>query len=100
MILFGLVFGRWWRTTLAVSVVAWPVMLVMTGITGEVAALAFAAFLSVANAAIGVLAHQGLLRLARLGSRAASTLQPPFATTGRKVPCHVALRVPAERRFP
>lgn len=75
MILFGLLFGRWWRTALAVSAVAWPVLLVATGITGEAATLAVAAVLSVANAALGVLAHQVLLRLFRLSSRRASTTQ-------------------------
>ena len=70
MIFFGLLVGRWWRTTLAVSAVAWPALLVTTGVTEEVGTLAFAAVLSVANAALGVLVHQALPRLAGLGSRA------------------------------
>ena len=73
MIFFGLLFGRWWRTALAVSSAAWPVLLVTTGVTEEAGTLVFAAVFSVANAALGVLVHQALLRLARLGSRAAST---------------------------
>ena len=75
MIFFGLVFGRWWRAALAVSAVAWPLLLLAAGVTEAVATLASAAVLAVANASVGVLAHQGLLRLTRVGFRTASARQ-------------------------
>jgi hypothetical protein len=73
MFVFGLVFGRWWRTALAVSALLWPGLLLADGVVTTVPGVLSAAALSLLNAALGVLAHQGLLRLARLGSRTAST---------------------------
>ena len=65
MFAVGLVFGRWWRTTLAVSALAWPLLLVLTGIVTTVNDVAAAALLSLVNAGLGIAVHQGLLRLAR-----------------------------------
>src|SRR6516162_2914009 len=62
LILIGAVFGRWWRVTLAVSVVGWPMLLVTTGAMSVGPALAGAAGLAVVNTGAGVLIHQGILR--------------------------------------
>ena len=62
LILIGAVLGRWWRVTLAVSVVGWPVLLVATGAMSAGPALAGAAGLAVLNTGAGVLIHQGILR--------------------------------------
>jgi hypothetical protein len=60
LILIGAVFGRWWRVTLLVSAVGWPVLLVVTGAMGIGPALAGVAGLAVLNARAGVLLHQGI----------------------------------------
>lgn len=65
MIVFGLVFGRWWRSALVLSAVVWDVLLVADGVMGFELGLLGAALLAVANAAIGVFAHQGVLRAYR-----------------------------------
>jgi hypothetical protein len=62
LILIGAVFGRWWRVTLAVSVVGWPVLLVATGAMSVGPALAGAAGLAVLNIGAGVLIHQAIRR--------------------------------------
>jgi hypothetical protein len=61
MILFGLIFGRWWRLSLLVAALGWPAVLISTGVLGFEVALLGAAGLAVLNAAVGVLVHQGLL---------------------------------------
>jgi hypothetical protein len=66
LILFGLLFGRWWRSSLAVAAVGWPVLLVATGVlTLEAKLLLGAAGLAIVNAGVGVLIHQGILRVSR-----------------------------------
>ena len=70
LILIGGVFGRWWRVTLAVSVVGRPMLLVATGAMSVGPARAGAAGLAVLNTGAGVLIHQGILRGGRKLSRA------------------------------
>jgi hypothetical protein len=65
LILVGLVFGRWWRTTLIASVAGWPVLLVVLGITHSPTSLAGAAGLAAVNAGVGVAVHQGVARAVR-----------------------------------
>lgn len=69
LISFGLVFGRWWRLSLVVAAVGWPILLVADGTMEFEAGLLGAASLAVINAGVGVLAHQGILRTVRLLSR-------------------------------
>jgi hypothetical protein len=64
MILFGLVAGRWWRTALVAGAVGWSVLLLATGVIG-VADLPGAMLFGLANTAVGVGVHQGLLHLVR-----------------------------------
>lgn len=61
MILFGVVFGRWWRITLVAAAVAWPLLLVATDVAGVSTSLIGAATLALLNAGVGVLIHQGAL---------------------------------------
>jgi hypothetical protein len=63
LILFGLVFGRWWRSALAGAALAWPALLVATDVMGVEPGLLGAAALAVANAGVGVLLHQAFLRM-------------------------------------
>lgn len=65
VILWGLIFGRWWRVTLIGSAIAWPVVLIVDGVMGLEVGLLAAAMLAVANAAVGVALHQGALWLIR-----------------------------------
>jgi hypothetical protein len=61
LILFGLVFGRWWRFSLVAAAVAWPVGLVLTDVMDLEWGLIGAAALAVSNTFVGVLVHQGVL---------------------------------------
>jgi hypothetical protein len=67
MILLGLVLGRWWWPALGTAAVAWPVLLVTSNVIdlNEADMLAGAAVLAVANAGVGVLAHQACLHAYR-----------------------------------
>lgn len=66
VILWGLVFGRWWQATLIGSAIAWPAVLVIDGVVGAWSGqLLAAALLAVVNAAVGVAVHQGVLWLVR-----------------------------------
>ena len=76
MIFFGLVFGRWWRTTLIAAAIGWPVMLVISGVVQgplieQAGTLMAGALLALANAAVGVAVHQALLFAARAAGRLA-----------------------------
>ena len=63
LIVFGLVFGHWWRTTLIVAAVAWPIALLLDGVDVGLAGLPLAAALGAANAGVGILGHQALRQL-------------------------------------
>lgn len=59
MILLGLVFGRWWRTTLVVAAVGWPTWILADGSQGFSWRLVLgAAGFAIANAAVGIVVHQ------------------------------------------
>ncbi len=76
MILFGVVFGRWWPVMLLVAALAWPALLVATDAVGVNAGLIGAALLAVANAGVGVLFYEGLLHAYRRLHRPAVTGVP------------------------
>ncbi len=61
LILFGVVFGRWWRVTLVVSALGGPILLVATGVMSVEPGLVGASGLAVLNTGVGVLIHQGIL---------------------------------------
>lgn len=66
LILFGLIFGRWWRLSLVVAAVGWPALLVAGDIMYADVGLVVAAGLAIVNTEVGVLIHQGLLQTVRL----------------------------------
>ncbi len=66
LILFGLLFGRWWRFSLLAAALGWPVLLVVSNVMSIEVGLLGAAWLAVINAGIGVLVHQGSLKALRL----------------------------------
>ena len=65
LLLAGLVLGRWWRATLVVAVLGWPLLLLATDVIEPGWNIAGAAVIAVVNTGIGVLVHQGLRRLLR-----------------------------------
>jgi hypothetical protein len=65
LILFGLVFGRWWLATLIVSAIGWPVLLIATDVESGIAFVIGAGTLAVANAGVGILIHRALWLLVR-----------------------------------
>jgi hypothetical protein len=65
LILFGLVFGRWWRFALVAAALGWPTVLVATDVMSVGPGLLGASGLAVANTGVGVLIHQGVLRTTR-----------------------------------
>lgn len=66
LILFGLIFGRWWRSSLVVGTVGWPVLLLATHTVSSLAETAGAAGLALLNTGVGVLIHQAVSTLVRL----------------------------------
>jgi hypothetical protein len=65
LILFGLVFGRWWRPALTVAAVGWPAVLVAGDVMELEVGLVGAAALAVLNAGVGVLVNQAVWRAVR-----------------------------------
>ena len=66
MILFGLMFGRWWKTALVLSALIWPTYVMLDGVQTGFGAPLGAGALGAANGLVGILLHQILLRAARL----------------------------------
>lgn len=63
LILFGLAFGRWWRTTLAVAAIGWPTWILADGSQAFSWQLVLgAAGFAIANTAVGIVGHQGILK--------------------------------------
>jgi hypothetical protein len=72
MILFGLIFGRWWLPTLVLAAFIWPGMLIAYDVMDVEAGLLAAAGLGALNAGVGILIHQTVLWLIRLNLRSAT----------------------------
>ncbi|MBG0567318.1 hypothetical protein [Actinoplanes aureus] len=62
LILFGLVAGRWWRTTLLAGTLGWPILLLAQDIVRPGAGLLPVFLLAVVNTGAGVLVHQTVFR--------------------------------------
>ena len=60
LLLLGLVLGRWWRTTLLIAVLGWPLLLLVDGTIEPGRNVAGAALVALVNAGIGVLVHQAV----------------------------------------
>lgn len=65
MIVFGLILGRWWWAALIAAAVLWPAWLVLGGAITAESGLLIPALYGVANAAVGVAVHQGVLAVVR-----------------------------------
>lgn len=69
MILFGLISGRWWKTSMVVGTLAWPLLLLATEIIQSPPEVLGAAGLGLVNTLAGVVVHQLALRLVRFAYR-------------------------------
>jgi hypothetical protein len=76
MIVLGLAFGRWWKSTLVAAAVVWPAMLLQAGVIEFGSQVIGAALLGAANAAVGAGVHQGIAWVVR-------RLRPPRSTATR-----------------
>ncbi|SCL23483.1 hypothetical protein GA0070624_2745 [Micromonospora rhizosphaerae] len=65
LIVFGLVFGRWWRLSIIAAALAWPGLLVAADVMDVEPGLLGASGLAIANTGVGVLVHQGIVRMIR-----------------------------------
>ncbi|MDP8928349.1 MAG: hypothetical protein M3O70_07175 [Actinomycetota bacterium] len=65
MILFGLVFGRWWRAALVAAAVVWPALLVLSDAMTMERGLLIGSLIGLINAPVGVAVHQGVAALVR-----------------------------------
>jgi hypothetical protein len=62
LVVFGLIFGRWWKTALIVGTVLWVALLIVGDrIETRLVVIAFAALLALVNTGIGVGIHQAAL---------------------------------------
>lgn len=61
LILFGFVFGRWWRLALVLATLGWPALLLATGVIDSGGEFVAAAALALVNTLAGVLPHQAAL---------------------------------------
>lgn len=66
LLLFGLVFGRQWKVAIPLAAVAWPVVLVLTGVTDAGVGLLGVGLLAAANTGVGALVRLGIDRVLRL----------------------------------
>jgi len=82
MIVFGLLAGRWWKTSLVLGAVGWAAVVFFTG-TITASQIPVAALFGLVNTGAGVAFHQGVLWLVRRrrGSRASigERVPPPVA---------------------
>jgi hypothetical protein len=66
LIVFGLIFGRWWKTALIVGTVSWVALLLASGlIEARLAVMAVATLLAFLNTGLGVGVHQAVLYAVR-----------------------------------
>ena len=65
LILFGLIFGRWPRSSILAGTLGWPLALLLNNTISAGVLLLGAAGFAMVNTAVGVLIHQTVLRLLR-----------------------------------
>ena len=78
MVIFGLVAGRWWKTALVIGALGWAAILLLEGVITP-SQIPGAMMFGLANTAVGVAIHQGVLCLVRRLRRDRSS------TAGRRV---------------
>ncbi|WP_256840498.1 hypothetical protein [Ornithinimicrobium faecis] len=65
LIMFGLIFGRWWKTSLVIGSLGWPVLLVVSGIDLSGQQTLEAIGLGLLNTLVGIVVHQVILHMVR-----------------------------------
>lgn len=65
MIVFGLIIGRWWPAALLAGALIWPAMVLSSDAMELQLGLLAAALFGLANTAVGVGIHQGILAVVR-----------------------------------
>ena len=65
LILTGLVLGRWWRVVIPVAILAWPALLIATGVDSGLGFATAAAAIAAPNVIAGVLMYQAFRSLGR-----------------------------------
>lgn len=65
LILFGLIFGRWPRSSILIGTIGWPIALLINNTISAGTLILGAAGLALINSGVGVLIHQVVLRLIR-----------------------------------
>jgi hypothetical protein len=65
VLLVGLIFGRWWKITIPAAVLAWPALLIATGIGSGVRFAFDAALFAAGNIVAGVITYQAIRLIAR-----------------------------------
>ena len=76
IILFGFVLGRWWKVTVPLAAIVWPLILVADGFRVDVSLAFEAGLLGFANAAVGAGLYLIAAGAARIASRSPSFLIP------------------------
>ena len=72
VLLIGLLFGHWWKITIPVAVLGWPILLIATGVDSGFQFVMGAGSFAAANVAVGVLVYQAIRLIARRVSVSAS----------------------------
>lgn len=72
MIIFGLLAGRWWKTSLVLGAVGWAAVVFFTGAINA-SQIPVAALFGLVNTGVGVAIHQGVLWLVRRLRRSRSS---------------------------
>jgi hypothetical protein len=65
LILAGILLGRWWKFIIPAAAIAWPLLLIVAGISLGGADVVSAGILAVMNTAVGVSIFLGVRWLAR-----------------------------------
>ena len=65
LILFGMLFGHWWRSVIPTATVGWPLLLVATGTTTFGTGLLIGAGLAFLNTSVGVVINRGVVWMGR-----------------------------------
>lgn len=71
VLVVGLLFGRWWKITVPVAVLGWPILLIATGVDSGFSFAVGAGFIAAANVVVGVLAYQAVRLVARRATASA-----------------------------
>ena len=65
VLLFGFLFGRWWKIAIPAAILGWPAFLVADGVVHGLPFAVAAGLLAAGNVAVGALAFQLVRRLIR-----------------------------------